>query len=159
MLFAIYKNASCTYHIWTTSLIVFIIRLSGAVARRCQTMPWHRWAEIWHRSAEGEFFGVLPENFKGLVVSYVAAAAYCVYRRQSIDHQCYKYCIDVIAWYRWTHLPVFVILIAATPEYIRQSTLYFRRYSYARGSSLLRAYAFPTRIYAYGNSSSCPKVI
>ena len=25
--------------------------LAGANARRCQTMPWHRWAEIWHRLA------------------------------------------------------------------------------------------------------------
>ena len=32
-------------------------------------MPWHRWAEIWHRSAQGEFSGVFPENFKCLVGS------------------------------------------------------------------------------------------
>ena len=35
---------------------------SGAEARRCQTMPWHRWAEIWHRSAEGEFSGVFSRT-------------------------------------------------------------------------------------------------
>ena len=36
--------------------------LAGANARRCQTMPWHRWAEIWHRSAEEEFSGWLCKN-------------------------------------------------------------------------------------------------
>ena len=32
-------------------------------------MPTMPWVEIWHRSAEGEFSGVFPENFKGLVGS------------------------------------------------------------------------------------------
>ena len=32
-------------------------------------MPWHRWAEIWHRSAEGQISVVFPEIFKGLVGS------------------------------------------------------------------------------------------
>ena len=49
-------NGKLCHHSDITTVTLYNI-VSGADTRRCQTMPWHRWAEIWHRSAEGEFSG------------------------------------------------------------------------------------------------------
>ena len=53
------------------TVYILLCVMSGADARRCQTMPWHRWAEICHRLASvgsGRIFRRLRENFPEFLV-------------------------------------------------------------------------------------------
>ena len=74
---------------------------TGAVARRCQTMPWHRWAENWHRSAQGEFSGVFPENFikVWLVPPFLPANSACGSRSQCTTESETSSLLETVGWF------------------------------------------------------------